>query len=69
MNVCSISDNAGYESYGTSPSFPVPDSLVEEIIETDLSRVINRIFGEDKERSNKGEEYSYLLMGWFRELI
>lgn len=36
-NVAVIEDSQTFESYGTSPSFPVPDSLADEIIETDLS--------------------------------
>ena len=53
-NIAVIEDNDDFESYGTSPSFPVPERLVKDIIETDLSQVMNRIFGEDDERHNKG---------------
>lgn len=53
-NIALIEDNTSFESYGTSPSFPVPDRLVKEIIDTDLSQVINKIFTKDNERHNKG---------------
>ncbi len=53
-NIAIIEDNNNFESYGTSPSFPVPDRLVQDIIETDLSQVMNTIFEKDKERHNKG---------------
>lgn len=53
-NIAVIEDNLNFESYGTSPSFPVPDSLVEEIINTDLSQVMNKVFTKDEERHNKG---------------
>ncbi len=53
-NIAVIEDNKGFESYGTSPSFPVPDRLVEDIIDTDLSQVMNKIFTKDDERHNKG---------------
>ncbi len=53
-NIAVIEDNNGFESYGTSPSFPVPDRLVEDIIDTDLSQVMNKIFTKDDERHNKG---------------
>lgn len=53
-NVAIIEDEKDFESYGTSPSFPVPDKLVKKIIDTDLSSVINSIFGTDEERRNKG---------------
>lgn len=38
----------------TSPSFPVPERLVNDIISTDLSKVIDKIFEKDEERHNKG---------------
>lgn len=53
-NVAGIEDNKGLESYGTSPSFPVPEKYVKEIIDTDLSQVMNKIFTKDEERHNKG---------------
>ena len=53
-NIAVIEDNNDFESYGTSPSFPVPDKLVEDIINTDLNQVMNSIFEKDEERHNKG---------------
>lgn len=53
-NIAVIEDNNEFESYGTSPSFPVPDRLVQDIIDTDLSQVMNKIFEKDDERHNKG---------------
>ena len=53
-NIAVIEDNEDFESYGTSPSFPVPDSLVEDIIKTDLSKVMDNIFEKDEERHNRG---------------
>lgn len=53
-NIAVIEDNSNFESYGTSPSFPVPDKLVEDIINTDLNQVMNKIFEKDEERHNKG---------------
>ncbi len=53
-NIAVIEDNKGFESYGTSPSFPVPDKLVQRIIDTEFSSVMNEIFGNDEERRNKG---------------
>ena len=53
-NIAVIEDNTDFESYGTSPSFPVPDRLVKDIIDTDLSQVMNKIFTKDDERHNKG---------------
>lgn len=53
-NIAIIEDNYNFESYGSSPSFPVPERLVEDIINTDLSQVMNKIFEKDDERHNKG---------------
>lgn len=53
-NISVIEDNNDFESYGTSASFPVPDNLVQDVINTDLTQVMNKIFEEDDERHNKG---------------
>lgn len=53
-NIAVIEDNNDFESYGTSPSFPVPDRLVQDIIDTDLSQVMDKIFKKDDERHNRG---------------
>lgn len=49
-----IEDDNGFESYGAGPSFPVPDRLVEDIINTDLNQVMNKVYGEDKQCSFRG---------------
>ncbi len=53
-NIAVIEDNNELESYGTSPSFPVPDKFVDDIISTDLNKVMDQIFEKDEERHNKG---------------
>ncbi len=53
-NIAIIEDNEEFESYGSSPSFPVPERFVEDIINTDLNQVMDKIFEKDKERHNKG---------------
>lgn len=53
-NIAVIEDSKDFESYGTSPSFPVPENLVKDIIDTDLSQVMNKLFTEDDERHNRG---------------
>ena len=62
-NVALIEDNDGYESFATSPSFPVPDILVEEIIKTDLHQVMNKLFSEDEDRRNNGGGIQLLTHG------
>lgn len=54
INVAVIKDKNGYESWGTSPAFPVPDKYVDEIIKTDLGQVMDRIFKQNDLRSSKG---------------
>lgn len=62
-NIAVIEDNNNFESYGTSPAFPVPERLVKSIIDTDLSQVMNKIFTEDEERHNKGGGIQLLTQG------
>lgn len=53
-NIAVIENNDDFESYGTSPSFPVPEKFVDNIINTELSQVMNTIFEKDEERRNHG---------------
>ena len=62
-NVAMIEDKNGSISYGTGPQFPVPDKYVEDIIKTNLSTVMNKIFGEDNERHNRGGGIQMLTHG------
>lgn len=54
INIAVIKDKNGYESIGTSSAFPVPDKYVDEIITTDLGKVMDRIFNEEELRKGKG---------------
>ena len=54
INIAVIKDKNGYESFGTSSAFPVPDKYVEEIINTDLGKVMDKIFKQNDLRSTKG---------------
>lgn len=51
-NITVIEDENDFESYGTSPSFPVPDNLVKKVLDTNLSIAMDTVLGEDKERHN-----------------
>lgn len=51
-NISVIEDNNSFESYGASPSFPVPDNLVQKVLDTNLSEAMDIVLGEDKERHN-----------------
>ena len=54
ISIAVIKDKNGYESWGTSPAFPVPDKYVDEIISTDLGKVMDKIFQKNDLRSTKG---------------
>lgn len=54
INIAVIKDSEGYESWGTSPGFPVPDKYVNEIITTDLGQVMDKIFEKNDLRSSIG---------------
>ena len=54
IQIAVIKDKNGYESFGTGPAFPVPDKYVDEIIKTDLGKVMDRIFKKDALRIGKG---------------
>lgn len=62
-NFAVIEDDGEFESYGTSSSFPVPERLVKDIINTDLSKVMDKVFCEDRERHNKGGAIQDLTHG------
>ncbi len=54
VNVAVIKDSTGYESFGTSAGFPVPNKYVDKIIETDLGQVMDAIFNEHSLRTKQG---------------
>lgn len=54
INIAVIKDKNGYESWGTSSAFPVPDKYVDEIISSDLGKVMDKIFEKNDLRSGKG---------------
>lgn len=53
-NIAVVEDKNSCVSVGTSPSFPVPERLVQDVIKRDLSQVMNDVFSKDDERHNHG---------------
>ena len=53
-NVAVIRNRFGYESIGTSASFPVPEKHVKNIINNTLGTVMDNIFHENDLRSSTG---------------
>ena len=53
-NVAVVKDKWGYESSGTSASFPVPQKYVNDVITRTLGTVMDEIFDENDLRSSTG---------------
>lgn len=54
IQIAVIKDKNGYESFGTGPAFPVPDKYVDEIINTDLGIVMDKLFKGNGLKNEKG---------------
>lgn len=54
IQIAVIKDKNGYESFGTGSAFPVPEKYVKEIIETDLGKLMDKIFAGDGLKNAKG---------------
>ena len=53
INAVVIEDAEGYQSVGTSQGFQIPQKYVQEIKETELGKVMDKIF--EKEQLGKGK--------------
>lgn len=53
-NIAVIEDNDSFESYGTSASFPVPEKYIQDIINTELKEVMDKVFYKDEKRHTTG---------------
>lgn len=49
-----IENNEGLQSIGTSQGFPIPDKYIEEIKETELGKVMDKIFSGKELGKGKG---------------
>ena len=54
INAVVIEDFSGYQSVGISQGFPIPDKYVDEIKETELGKVMDKIFSEKELGKGKG---------------
>lgn len=54
VNIAVIEDKNGFQSVGSSAGFPVAEKYVDEIISTDLGKVMDKIFNENELRLSKG---------------
>ena len=54
IQIAVVKDKSGYESFGTGPAFPVPEKYVDEIINTDLGILMDKIFEGNGLKNEKG---------------
>ena len=58
INCAVIEDTKGFQSIGTSQGFPIPNKYIEEIKETELGKVMDKIFsGKDLGKGKGGISY------------
>ena len=62
INAVVIEDSKGFQSVGTSQGFPIPDKYIEEIKETELGKVMDKIFSGKELGKGKGG-ISFLTKG------
>ena len=55
-NTAVVVDNKGLRSIGISQGFPIPDKYIDEIIKTELGKVMDRIFKENELNKGQGGE-------------
>ncbi len=54
INYVVIEDKNGMQSVGTSQGFPIPDKYIDEIKETELGKLMDRLFSGDGLGKGKG---------------
>ena len=54
INAVVIEDSEGFQSVGTSQGFPIPNKYIDEIKETELGKVMDRIFNGKELGKGKG---------------
>ena len=54
INAVVIEDSKGFQSIGTSQGFPIPEKYIEEIKQTELGKVMDKIFNGKELGKGKG---------------
>lgn len=54
INAVVIEDSKGFQSVGTSQGFPIPEKYINEIKETELGKVMDKIFDGNELGKGKG---------------
>ena len=54
INAVVVEDSKGFQSVGTSQGFPIPEKYIDEIKETELGKVMDKIFSGSELGKGKG---------------
>lgn len=54
INSAVVEDKEGYQSVGISQGFPIPEKYIEEIKNTELGKVMDKIFNDNGSGKKKG---------------
>ena len=54
INLAYIEDKNGMQSVGTSQGFPIPEKYIDEIKETELGKLMDKLFNEKEMGKGKG---------------
>ena len=54
INAVVVEDAKGFQRVGTSQGFPIPDKYINEIKETELGKVMDKIFNIKESGKGKG---------------
>lgn len=54
INAVVVEDSKGFQSVGTSQGFPIPDKYVDEIKQTELGKVMDKLFKGNELSKGKG---------------
>lgn len=54
INAVVVEDSKGFQSVGTSQGFPIPDKYIDEIKQTELGKVMDKIFSGKELGKGKG---------------
>lgn len=54
INAAVIENNAGFQTVGSSQGFQIPEKYIDEIIDTELGKVMDKIFKGKKLGNGKG---------------
>lgn len=58
INSAVVEDSKGFQSVGTSQGFPIPERYIKEILETELGKVMDKVFNGNELGKGKGGIYN-----------